>query len=84
MPSGSFVLPVRDERNRRTFGLVMIQSTLWSHLFGLLASPQQQLNVMALAHRKLRADGRLLIETVNPTSLYVYAHAMYDLVVALT
>jgi SAM-dependent methyltransferase len=51
-------------------GVVMLQ--VIEHL-----TPQQQLGVMALAHRKLRTDGRLLIETVNPTSLYVYAHAMY-------
>jgi O-antigen chain-terminating methyltransferase len=51
-------------------GIVMLQ--VIEHL-----TPQQQLSVTALAHRKLRTDGRLLIETVNPTSLYVYAHAMY-------
>jgi SAM-dependent methyltransferase len=38
---------------------------------------QQQLDVVALAHQKLRPGGRVIVETVNPQSLYVYAHSFY-------
>ena len=38
---------------------------------------QQQIDVVAAAARALRPGGRLVIETVNPLSLYVYAHALY-------
>lgn len=38
---------------------------------------QQAVNLVALAHEKLRPRGKLVIETVNPQSLYVFAHAFY-------
>lgn len=38
---------------------------------------QQQLDVVALAYEKLRPGGRVIIETVNPQSLYVFAHSFY-------
>lgn len=40
-------------------------------------SQQGILDLVALAARKLRPGGQLLVETVNPQSLYVYAHAFY-------
>ena len=51
-------------------GVVMLQ--VIEHL-----SPQQQLDVVALAFRKLLPGGRFVAETVNAASLYVYANAMY-------
>lgn len=38
---------------------------------------QQQLDVVALSYDKLKPGGRLIIETVNPQSLYNYAHAFF-------
>lgn len=40
-------------------------------------STQQTLDLVSLAARKVRAGGQVLVETVNPQSLYVYAHAFY-------
>jgi SAM-dependent methyltransferase len=40
-------------------------------------SAQQLLDLVALAARKLRPGGRMIMETVNPQSLYVYAHSFY-------
>jgi O-antigen chain-terminating methyltransferase len=40
-------------------------------------TPQQVLDVVALAADRVRPGGRVVIETVNPQSLYVYAHAFY-------
>jgi 2-polyprenyl-3-methyl-5-hydroxy-6-metoxy-1,4-benzoquinol methylase len=40
-------------------------------------SPQQTLDLVLLAAQKVRPGGQVLIETVNPQSLYVYAHAFY-------
>src|SRR2546423_4960519 len=50
--------------------LVMIQVV--EHL-----TPQQTLDFVVLAARKVRRGGQVLVETVNPQSLYVYAHAFY-------
>jgi 2-polyprenyl-3-methyl-5-hydroxy-6-metoxy-1,4-benzoquinol methylase len=38
---------------------------------------QQQLDVVALAYDKLKPGGRIIVETVNPQSLYNYAHAFF-------
>lgn len=38
---------------------------------------QQQLDVVALAYEKLKPGGRIIVETVNPQSLYNYAHAFF-------
>lgn len=38
---------------------------------------QQQLDVIALAYEKLKPGGRIIVETVNPQSLYNYAHAFF-------
>ncbi len=51
-------------------GLVMIQ--VIEHL-----SPQHVIDVVRLASEKVRRGGRVVIETVNPTSLYTYAHAFW-------
>lgn len=40
-------------------------------------SAQQVVDILALAAEKLRPGGKMLVETVNPQSLYVYAHAFY-------
>jgi len=51
-------------------GLVMIQ--VIEHL-----SPQHVIDVVRLAAEKVRPGGRAVIETVNPMSLYTYAHAFW-------
>ncbi len=51
-------------------GLVMIQ--VIEHL-----SPQHVIDVVRLAGEVVRPGGRVVIETVNPTSLYTYAHAFW-------
>lgn len=51
-------------------GLVMIQ--VIEHL-----SPQHVIDVVRLAGEIVRPGGRVVIETVNPTSLYTYAHALW-------
>jgi 2-polyprenyl-3-methyl-5-hydroxy-6-metoxy-1,4-benzoquinol methylase len=51
-------------------GVVMIQ--VIEHL-----SPQHVLDVVKLLGEKVRRGGRVVIETVNPTSLYTYAHAFW-------
>lgn len=38
---------------------------------------QQQLDVVVLAFEKLKPGGRIIVETVNPQSLYNYAHAFF-------
>jgi SAM-dependent methyltransferase len=40
-------------------------------------TPQETVELVVLAAAKLRPGGRLILETVNPQSLYVYAHALY-------
>lgn len=51
-------------------GLVLIQ--VIEHL-----TPQQAVELVVLAREKLRPGGLALLETVNPESLYVFAHAFY-------
>jgi 2-polyprenyl-3-methyl-5-hydroxy-6-metoxy-1,4-benzoquinol methylase len=51
-------------------GLVMIQ--VIEHL-----SPQHVIDVVRLASEKVREGGKVVMETVNPTSLYTYAHAFW-------
>jgi 2-polyprenyl-3-methyl-5-hydroxy-6-metoxy-1,4-benzoquinol methylase len=51
-------------------GLVMIQ--VIEHL-----SPQHVIDVVRLAAEKVRPGGKVVMETVNPTSLYTYAHAFW-------
>jgi O-antigen chain-terminating methyltransferase len=40
-------------------------------------SPQHVIDVVRIAADKVRPGGRVVIETVNPTSLYTYAHAFW-------
>ncbi|MGH2731404.1 MAG: class I SAM-dependent methyltransferase [Actinomycetota bacterium] len=49
-------------------GLVLIQVV--EHF-----SAQELVDLVALAAEKLRPGGKVLIETINPQSLYVYAHS---------
>jgi 2-polyprenyl-3-methyl-5-hydroxy-6-metoxy-1,4-benzoquinol methylase len=51
-------------------GVVMIQ--VIEHL-----TPQQVLDIVLLARDKVRPGGKVVVETVNPQSLYVFAHAFY-------
>jgi 2-polyprenyl-3-methyl-5-hydroxy-6-metoxy-1,4-benzoquinol methylase len=51
-------------------GLVLIQ--LVEHL-----SAQEVVDLVALAADKIRAGGQVFVETVNPQSLYVFAHSFY-------
>lgn len=51
-------------------GIVMIQ--VIEHL-----SPQHVIDFVALAAEKLRPGGKVVIETVNPASLYTYARAFW-------
>jgi 2-polyprenyl-3-methyl-5-hydroxy-6-metoxy-1,4-benzoquinol methylase len=51
-------------------GLVMIQ--VIEHL-----TPQHVVDVVRVAADKVRRGGRVLVETVNPTSLFTYAHALW-------
>ncbi|HEX2063353.1 MAG TPA: methyltransferase domain-containing protein [Acidimicrobiales bacterium] len=40
-------------------------------------TPQEVVEVVSLLAGKLRAGGRAVVETVNPQSLYVFAHSFY-------
>ena len=51
-------------------GIVMIQ--VIEHL-----SPQHVIDFVELAADKLRPGGKVVLETVNPASLYTYAHAFW-------
>ncbi len=51
-------------------GLVLIQVV--EHM-----TPQEVVDLVDLATTKVRAGGLVLVETVNPQSLYVFAHAFY-------
>ena len=51
-------------------GVVLIQVV--EHL-----SPQEIVDFVALAADKMRPGGQVFVETVNPQSLYVFAHALY-------
>jgi O-antigen chain-terminating methyltransferase len=51
-------------------GIVMIQ--VIEHL-----SPQQVIDFVALAAEKVRPGGKVVLETINPSSLYTYARAFW-------
>jgi SAM-dependent methyltransferase len=51
-------------------GVVLIQVV--EHL-----TPQQTLDLVALCREKLARGGKVIVETVNPQSLYVFAHPFY-------
>ena len=65
-------------------GLALLASEVDNSLGGIVLMQviehltiQQQLDLVALSFEKLRPGGRIIVETVNPQSLYVYAHAFY-------
>ena len=64
---GTYLRSLEDES---LGGLVMIQ--VIEHL-----TAQDAMDVVALAARKVRRGGRVIIETVNPQSLYVFARSFY-------
>lgn len=39
--------------------------------------PQQLVELVALCSQKIRPGGRVVVETINPQSLYVFAHSLY-------
>ncbi|GAC1318980.1 MAG: hypothetical protein NVSMB12_18120 [Acidimicrobiales bacterium] len=51
-------------------GIVLLQVV--EHL-----SPQQVVDLVAVARHKLRNGGLMVVETVNPQSLYTFAHSFY-------
>lgn len=57
-------------RDQSLGGLTLIQVV--EHL-----SAQQVVELVSLAAEKLRPGGKVIVETVNPQSLYVFAHAFY-------
>lgn len=61
---------LQEQQDGSLGGIVLIQ--VIEHL-----SHQQVADLFLLAYRKLRPEGLLAIETVNPQSLYVYARAFY-------
>jgi len=61
---------LQDQANGSLDAIVLLQVV--EHL-----SHQQVTDLFLLAYQKLRPDGVLAIETVNPQSLYVYARAFY-------
>jgi len=70
MEQGDAVAWLRAAPERSLGGIAMIQ--VIEHL-----SPQDVVDVIALSAKRLKAGGRLIVETVNPQSLYVFAHAFY-------
>lgn len=61
---------LQEQQDGSLGGIVLLQ--VIEHL-----SHQQVADLFLLAYRKLRPEGLLAIETVNPQSLYVYARAFY-------
>lgn len=51
-------------------GITMIQ--VIEHL-----TPQEVVDFVVLARKKLRTGGKVIVETLNPQSLYIYARAFY-------
>jgi 2-polyprenyl-3-methyl-5-hydroxy-6-metoxy-1,4-benzoquinol methylase len=68
--SGLAVEYLRSVEHASLGGIVMIQ--VIEHL-----SPQQVIDFVALAAEKVRPGGKVVLETVNPASLYTYAHAFW-------
>lgn len=60
-----------QERQDGSLGAIVLLQVI-EHL-----SHQQVADLFLIAYRKLRPEGVLAIETVNPQSLYVYARAFY-------
>lgn len=56
--------------DRSLGGIVMLQVV--EHL-----TPQQVVDIVAVARHKLHDGGLMVVETVNPQSLYTFAHSFY-------
>jgi SAM-dependent methyltransferase len=67
---GDGLAVLRGHANGGLGGVAMIQ--VIEHL-----TPQQVTEFVALAYDKVRPGGRVVVETVNPQSLYVFAHSFY-------
>jgi 2-polyprenyl-3-methyl-5-hydroxy-6-metoxy-1,4-benzoquinol methylase len=64
------IVHVASLPDRSLGGIVMIQVV--EHL-----SPQQVVDLANVARHKLRDGGLMVVETVNPQSLYTFAHSFY-------
>jgi O-antigen chain-terminating methyltransferase len=67
---GDGLASLRDAGPASLGGVALIQ--VIEHL-----TSQQSVDLVALTADRVRPGGKVLIETVNPQSLYVYAHAFY-------
>lgn len=67
---GDAVTWLRAQPEASLGGIAMIQ--VIEHL-----TAQEAIETIALAASRLRAGGRMIVETVNPQSLYVFAHSFY-------
>jgi SAM-dependent methyltransferase len=67
---GDGIIHLASVPDRSLGGIVLIQVV--EHL-----TPQQVVDLVAIARHKLRDDGLIVVETVNPQSLYTFAHSFY-------
>jgi SAM-dependent methyltransferase len=67
---GDGLAALREAQPASLGGVTLIQ--VIEHL-----TSQQAVDLVALTAERVRPGGRVVIETVNPQSLYVYAHAFY-------
>ena len=67
---GDGLVALREAASGSLGGVALIQ--VIEHL-----TSQQSVDLVALAADRVREGGKVVIETVNPQSLYVYAHAFY-------
>lgn len=67
---GDGIASLRDAQPGSLGGVTLIQ--VIEHL-----TSQHAVDLVALAADRVRPGGKVVIETVNPQSLYVYAHAFY-------
>ena len=68
--SGDGVVHLASLPDQSLGGIVLIQVV--EHL-----SPQQVVDLVAVGRHKVRDGGAMLVETVNPQSLYTFAHSFY-------
>lgn len=65
---GLAVLEANDDGSLGGISLIQVVEHL---------SPQELVELVSLAADKLRPGGKMLVETINPQSLYVFAHSFY-------
>ena len=72
-------LPVEEEDGLRYLRAVEDKALGGMSLIQVVEhfSAQEIVDFVALAADKIRPGGRVVVETVNPQSLYVFAHALY-------